>query len=95
MHSFLNQEAYDHFAIKVASNLNENGIWINISGNADNPDDLERRVKSNFPRLTLRSIVQAVEPRFEILEIKRNKFGEKNNFYSWVGIFKKRSYFYE
>jgi hypothetical protein len=45
--------------------------------------------------MTLRNIAEAAEPHFEILEIRRSRFGDKNRFYSWVGIFQKRSYFYE
>jgi SAM-dependent methyltransferase len=95
LHSFLTQDSYNFFAKKVSRCLNENGIWINISGTADNRDDLARRQELSFPRMTLRNIAEAAEPHFEILEIRRSRFGDKNRFYSWVGIFQKRSYFYE
>ena len=45
--------------------------------------------------MTLRNITIAVEPYFEVLEIKRGEFGKKNSFFSWVGVFKKREYFYD
>ena len=95
LHSFFNQESLNIFAQLASQALNDNGIWITISGNADNPDNLEERKKNNFPRLSLRNISNAVEPYFEILEIKRGKFGEINGFLSWVGVFRRRTYFYE
>ena len=47
-----------------------------------------------YPRMSLLEIAKAVEAFFEILEIKRSVFGEKNSFLAWTGIFKKRKYFY-
>ncbi len=95
LHSFLTQEAYNEFAKQVSGNLKDNGIWISISGNSDNPDDIEKRKALSFPRVSLRNIAFAVEPHFEVLEVKRSRFGEKNNFYCWIGVFKKRQFFYE
>ena len=94
LHSFVTQDSYNFFAKKVSGCLNKDGLWINISGNADNRDDLTKRRELSFPRISLRQIAEAVEPHFEVLEIRRGQFGSRNNFYSWVGVFQKRSFFY-
>ncbi len=96
LHSFTNQESYNLFAEYVSKILVKNGHWINISGNADHPDDLEERKVHKYPRMSLTNIVLAVEPYFEIQEIYNTQYGKNVNlsFQAWLGIFQKRSYFY-
>ena len=94
-HSFRTQSGLDCFASAAAASLVDNGLWFTISGNADNPDDLIKRKENQYPRVSLRALSQAVEPHFEILELVRKPFGEKNSFMAWYGVFKKRSYFYD
>ncbi len=94
-HSFSSQSGIDSFAAAAASSLVDNGLWFTITGNADNPDDLAKRKENQYPRVSLRALSQAVEPHFEILELVRKPFGEKNSFMAWYGVFKKRSYFYD
>ncbi|MBP0019426.1 MAG: class I SAM-dependent methyltransferase [Cyanobacteria bacterium SBLK] len=95
-HAFTDQKSYNLFAEYVAKILVKNGYWIDISGNADHPDDLEERKAHNYPRISLANIVLAVEPCFEIQEISSTKYGvdESLSFKAWLGIFQKRSYFY-
>jgi len=78
-----------------ARSLVDNGLWFTITGNADNPDDLLKRKENQYARVCLRGLSQAVEPHFEILELVRQPFGEKNSFLAWHGVFRKRSYFYD
>lgn len=94
-HSFSSQSGLDRFAEAAAACLVDNGLWLTITGNADNPDDLLKRKANQYPRVSLRALSQAVEPHFEILELVRQPFGEKNRFMAWYGVFKKRSFFYE
>lgn len=94
-HSFCNQQGLDNFAAGVAASLIDNGLWFTITGNADNPDDPVKRRENQYPRVSLRALSQAVEPSFEILELVRQTFGEKNSFFAWFGVFRKRSYFYD
>jgi len=44
---------------------------------------------------SLRTLSGVVEPHFEVLELLKLPFGEKNNFMAWYGGFKKRSFFYD
>lgn len=76
-HSFCSQSGLDLFATKVSDSLTDSGLWISISGSSDNPDDMRKRKKDQYPRLSLRDLTQAVEPHFEVLEIIRKPFGEK------------------
>ncbi|MEW6710948.1 MAG: class I SAM-dependent methyltransferase [Candidatus Riflebacteria bacterium] len=94
-HSFSTRSGLDSFAAAAARSLVDNGLWFTITGNADNPDDLAKRKENQYPRVSLRALAQAVEPHFEILELVRKPFGEKNSFMAWYGVFKKRSYFYD
>lgn len=94
-HSYFDDPSLRLFAQKVSNHLSAGGLWITISGNSDNPDEITGRIQNNYPRMSLRTITQAVEPFFEILEVKRGRFGEKNSFHSWVGVFKRRSFFYD
>jgi cyclopropane fatty-acyl-phospholipid synthase-like methyltransferase len=93
-HSFKTQEGLNFFAARVAEHLREDGFWLTLSGNADNPDDIEKRRNNQYPRISLRALSEAVEPHFEILEVMRKRFGEKNNFLAWQGMFQKRRFFY-
>lgn len=95
-HAFTDQKSYNLFAEYVAKILVKNGYWIDISGNADHPDDPEERKANNYPRISLTNIVLAVEPYFEIQEISSTKYGVDASlgFKAWLGIFQKRSYFY-
>lgn len=93
-HSFKEQSGLNLFAEKAAENLEENGIWLTLTGNADNPDNLQKRRQNEYPRVSLRALAEAVEPHFEVLEIGRTRFGVKNAFLAWQGVFRKRSYFY-
>lgn len=93
-HSFKEQSGLNLFAEKVAESLEENGIWLTLTGNADNPDNLEKRRRNEYPRISLRALAEAAEPHFEALEISRTRFGVKNAFLAWQGVFRKRSFFY-
>ena len=93
-HSFTEQESYNRFSQCVFEHLVDGGHWINISGNADHPDDLEKRRMDQFPRMSLTSIATAVEPFFEIQEIRNTPYGIDVNFLAWLGVFKKREFFY-
>ncbi|MGM0601055.1 MAG: class I SAM-dependent methyltransferase [Candidatus Rifleibacteriota bacterium] len=94
LHSFTQQESYNKFAETVSRVLVAEGVWINISGNADNPDDLEKRKLDGYPRMSLTDIAIAVEPFFEIQEIKKSSYGKEVKFLAWSGVFKKRNFFY-
>lgn len=61
------------FAENVASNLEENGLWLSIVGNAD-----EHRAIPGPPQRTAANIVLAVEAYFEILSLTVTHFGSNH-----------------
>jgi len=76
------------FARRVAAVLNEQGIWITVSGSADKYDP-------QFPRgaIFLTHLVEAIEPYFEILQIVKSPYGTRNpaeDFEAWYGLFRRR-----
>jgi SAM-dependent methyltransferase len=58
------------FAENVAAHLTKDGLWLSLVGSAD-----EQRQAPGPPRRTARNIVNAVEPRFEILSLIASHFG--------------------
>lgn len=91
LHTFNNIDSYLQFAQQVANQLKPGGLWVNISGNADQPENLDLRKQEKYPRISLKDIAILIEPNFEALEIKRGIFGTKNNFLSWIGVYKKKN----
>ncbi|MCL6639086.1 MAG: class I SAM-dependent methyltransferase [Firmicutes bacterium] len=75
------------FAEKVAAHLEKDGLWLSISGNAD-----EQRDCPGPPRRTAGDIVNAVEPCFEILSLVSSHFGSNrpNPPRAWVCLMRKR-----
>jgi SAM-dependent methyltransferase len=76
------------FARRVATVLNEQGIWITVSGSAD-------KYNPQFPHgaVFLTHLVEAIEPYFEILQIVKGLYGTRNpvqDFEAWHGVFRRR-----
>lgn len=93
LHSFNTEAARRRYCDKVASLLKPGGVWINISGNADNGDDPEKIEKFGYPRLSAKQIVDVVEDRFEILGMAQCWYyndGSPTNFKAWACVFKRR-----
>lgn len=86
-HSLKSEEERKRFAQKVAANLENDGLWLSIIGNAD-----EKRLGPGPPRLTARDIVNSVEPYFEIISLFSSHF-ESNSPHpprAWVCLMCKR-----
>ena len=86
-HTFTSGSERKKFAKKVASNLEKDGLWLSIVGNAD-----ERRQGPGPPQRTAGDIVAAVEPFFEILSLTSSHFGSnsQNPPRCWVCLMQKR-----
>jgi SAM-dependent methyltransferase len=69
-HTFTSGRGRKRFAKNVASNLEKDGLWLSIIGNAD-----ERRQGHGPPQRTASDIIAAVESFFEILSIISSHFG--------------------
>lgn len=87
LHSVPDLEGRERFVARAADLLNENGLWLCMAGNADEP---EREIGP--PRLTATELVALAEPRFEILSLKAGYFGSDQNEppKAWIGMFRKR-----
>lgn len=73
----LDDEARKHFAAKVADSLEEDGLWLSISGSADEPPRGPGPL-AGPPRRSAYDIAVAVEPYFEILSLTATHFDSKN-----------------
>lgn len=93
LHSFATQEGRLHFARKAYEIVKPGGLWINISGSADNVDDPLEVEKYGYPRLTLSQLAEAVEPYFEVVEIRRCWYGKlpSTSFKAWASVMQKRA----
>ena len=77
----------EHFARRVAEVLGSGGLWLSLSGNAD-----ERRDWPGPPRLSASEIVNAVEPHFKVLLLKKGQFDSDSDVppWNWICLFEKR-----
>ena len=73
----LDREKRETFAARAARHLVEDGLWLSISGSADEPprgpDPL-----AGPPRRSALDIAAAVEPYFEILNLRATRFDSNN-----------------
>jgi SAM-dependent methyltransferase len=74
------------FAKNVSSHLEKGGLWLSITGNAD-----EHR-EFGPPQLTARDLVLAVEPYFEIISLFAGHFGSNQSDppRAWVCLMQER-----
>lgn len=86
-HSYRQVDQRLNFVNKVSAHLAHDGLWLSISGNAD-----EQRLIPGPPQLTAREIVSAVEPSFEILSLVASYFGSNHPHppKAWVCLMRKR-----
>ncbi len=86
-HSFDNLIDRKFVAEKIASILNEKGIWLTLMGNADAPPR-----DSGPPMRSAKDIIDAVEPYFKVLTLSVSFFGndQENPAKIWVCLLRKR-----
>jgi SAM-dependent methyltransferase len=86
-HHFLAYDKLDAFAEKVGRVLKDDGLWLTLTGNAD-----ETRPGPGPPRLSARQIVNAAEPYFRILSLKAGHFDTDQEVAArnWVCLMRKR-----
>jgi 2-polyprenyl-3-methyl-5-hydroxy-6-metoxy-1,4-benzoquinol methylase len=86
-HTFGSDDDRRMFAQNVAAYLEEAGLWLTITGNAD-----EHRQGPGPPQRTAWDIVLAVEPYFEILSLVSSHFGSNrpNPPRAWRCLMRKR-----
>lgn len=69
-HSFQDPGDRSRFADRVADLLRPDGIWHSLIGSTDGPPR-----DAGPPRRSARDVTQAVEPHFEILDLRSTHFG--------------------
>ncbi len=86
-HSFSSEKDRRKFSQKVATHLEEAGLWLTIAGNAD-----EHRQGPGPPQRSAGDIVLAVEPYFEVLSLTSSRFGSNrpNPPRAWRCLMQKR-----
>lgn len=91
-HSFFEPDARNRYVDQIFSLLNENGIWVNASGSADNIDDPNDSNLDTYPRWSLGELIQGVESCFEVLQVRKGKYGytKERDFLTWEVVSKKR-----
>lgn len=75
------------FALRVAAHLVDDGRWLSLMGSTDGAPR-----ESGPPRVSVLEIAAAVEPHFEIVELKATRFvpGSDDSAESWRCLMRKR-----
>lgn len=86
-HTVDSAEERVRFAEQVRHHLGEDGLWLSLMGNADDP-----RAGEGPPKRSVREISAAVEPYFEILSLVTSHFEANLPFVArnWVCLMRKR-----
>jgi SAM-dependent methyltransferase len=92
LHGFAEASGRSAFAAAVAAVLPPGGLWLDVSGSADNGDPPDAVREFALPRLTLADLAVAAEPHFETVEVTQGAFGSTpdSGFHAWVGVFRRR-----
>jgi len=87
LHSVDDEKERKRFAENVACHLDEGGLWMTMTGNADEHDR-----ETGPPRLTAGELVEAVEPEFEIISLYSGHFGSDQHYppKAWICLMQKR-----
>ena len=89
-HVFDSADQRARFAAHVADLLGSEGIWHSLAGSTDGPPR-----DTGPPRLSAADIVAALEPRFEILELRSTRFDPEHHaeVRAWVLVARKRTFY--
>lgn len=97
-HTFANESQRKLFSGKVASLLNPEGYWVNLSCNSENIVAIEKKTKvSAPPHLSLQELTNALSPYFEMVAIQPFTFRIHRpqqgsaDFPAWTSIWKLRT----
>jgi len=94
LHTFVHHEGRLALAAAVSGHLAPDGLWLDISGSADNVDPPGDRARLGLPRLTLGELTSAVEGHFEFLVVRRATYGTvpgQTDFLAWVSALRRRA----
>lgn len=94
LHTFSDAGGRRFFAAAIAAVVKHRGMWLSISGSADNLDLPGTRAELGLPRLSVVDIAEAVEEQFEVLCIERAVYGTTpglTDFGAFACAFRRRS----
>jgi 2-polyprenyl-3-methyl-5-hydroxy-6-metoxy-1,4-benzoquinol methylase len=95
-HLFKTPEVRRKFVKTVSQVCDKSAYWIDISCSVDSADEIAAQSGVDAPpRITAREMIEAVEPDFEIIELRRCDFTIKRlagaaTFKAWGSVFRKR-----
>jgi SAM-dependent methyltransferase len=92
-HSFSDAAGRRSFANRAFAVLEADGLWINVSGSAENGESPEEIQEMKLPRLSVHEIADAVEPFFQFVEVQRAPFGTsagRTDFDAFVSVLRRR-----
>jgi cyclopropane fatty-acyl-phospholipid synthase-like methyltransferase len=89
LHVFQGNEELSRFASRVADMLASEGMWHSLIGSTDGPPR-----ETGPPRHSATEIVMAVEPHFEILELRSTTFDNESHRHirAWVLVARRRGF---
>jgi hypothetical protein len=92
LHTFFTTASREDYINAVSQLLAEGGLWISISGSAENVDLKDDSDAHTYPRLKLSDIVAPAEIWFEIIEIAQGVYGlgDRRDFKTWNCVMKRR-----
>lgn len=87
-HVFQADEARARFAARVAGLLTPQGIWHSLVGSTDGPPR-----EAGPPRVSASEIITALEPHFEIIELRSTHFAPEGEAHAraWVVVARRRT----
>jgi 2-polyprenyl-3-methyl-5-hydroxy-6-metoxy-1,4-benzoquinol methylase len=96
-HLFKDEQIRRKWVQAIAQVCEDDGYWINISCSQDHADEISSQTRVTAPpHLSAKEMIAAVDPDFEIIEIRRceftiNRMGQgQASFNAWGSVFKKR-----
>ena len=92
LHTFFTAASREDYVTAVSELLPEGGLWISVSGSAENVDLEDDPDTHMYPRLKLSDIVSPAEVRFDVVEITQGVYGlgDRLAFKTWNCVMRRR-----
>ena len=92
LHTFFSATSRESYIKAVSELLPEGGLWISVSGSAENADLEDDPDRHRYPRLRLSDIVAPAEVWFEVVEVTQGVYGleDQRAFKTWNCVMRRR-----
>ena len=92
LHTFFSAASREDYINAVSQLLPEGGLWISVSGSAENTDLKDDPDADTYPRLKLFDVVARAEVWFEIVEVTQGVYGlgDQRAFKTWNCVMRRR-----